>query len=158
MGDDPAASALVSPASLAAELADTRSLVVEWRIETGHPAWFASSGNENCAAFRRWNHAFEQACANRGWLPPEDRLWPDGPRQEGDFEPLLRLPDGRTLSTGTWTLRLGGGTLEFPSLPDGVYRITLELSHLPLVPGGAAPESWIHNSSVVRRISSVSRL
>ena len=75
-------------------------------------------------------------------LPPEDRLWPDGPRQEGDFEPLLRLPDGRTLSTGTWTLRLGGGTLEFPSLPDGVYRITLELSHLPLVPGGAAPENW----------------
>ena len=64
--DDPAASALVSPASLAAELADTRSLVVEWRIDTGHPAWFASSGNENCAAFRRWNHAFEQACANRG--------------------------------------------------------------------------------------------
>jgi len=72
--DDPAASALVSPASLAAELADTRSLVVEWRIETGHPAWFASSGNENCAAFRRWNRAFEEQCAARGWLPPEDRL------------------------------------------------------------------------------------
>ena len=75
-------------------------------------------------------------------LPPEDRLWPDGARQEGDFEPLLRLPDGRTLTTGTWTLRLGGGTLEFPSLPDGVYRLTLELSRLPLVPAGAAPENW----------------
>ena len=79
VGDDPAASALVSPASLAAELADTRSLVVEWRIETGHPAWFASSGNENCAAFRRWNRAFEEQCAARGWLPPEDRL----PRRGG---------------------------------------------------------------------------
>ncbi len=75
-------------------------------------------------------------------LPPEDRLWPGGARQEGDFESLLRLPDGRTLTTGTWTLRLGGGTLEFPSLPDGVYRVTLELSRLPLVPTGAAPENW----------------
>jgi hypothetical protein len=75
-------------------------------------------------------------------LPPEDQLWPGGARQEGDLEPLLRLPDGGALSAGTWTLRLGGGTLEFPSLPDGVYRVTLELSRLPLVPAGAAPENW----------------
>ena len=75
-------------------------------------------------------------------LPPEDLLWPDGAEQQGDFAPLLRLPDGRTLTTGTWTLRLGGGTLEFPSLPDGVYRAMLELPRLPLVPTGAAPENW----------------
>ncbi|NLF10550.1 MAG: hypothetical protein GX597_02050, partial [Anaerolineaceae bacterium] len=75
-------------------------------------------------------------------LPPEDLLWPDGAEQQGDFAPLLRLPDGRTLTTATWTLRLGGGTLEFPSLPDGVYRVKLELPRLPLVPTGAAPENW----------------
>ena len=71
---DPSAAALISPASLAADLADTRSLLVDWRIDTEHPAWFAASGNENCTAFRRWNRAFERACADRGWLPPEDRL------------------------------------------------------------------------------------
>ena len=75
-------------------------------------------------------------------LPPEDELWPGGARQEVDFEPLLRLPDGQALSTSTWTLRLGGGTLEFPSLPDGVDRVTLELASLPLVPADAAPEDW----------------
>jgi hypothetical protein len=75
-------------------------------------------------------------------LPPEDQLWPGGARGEDDYEPVLRLPDGRRLATGTWTLRLGGGTLEFPPLPEGVYRVTLELSRLPLVPTGAAPENW----------------
>jgi hypothetical protein len=75
-------------------------------------------------------------------LPPEDQLWPGGARQEGDFQPLLRLTDGQRLAAGTWTLRLGGGTLEFPSLPGGVYHATLELARLPLVPAGAAPENW----------------
>jgi hypothetical protein len=75
-------------------------------------------------------------------LPPEDQLWPGGVHQEGNYQPLLRLPDGRTLTTSTWTLRLGGGTLDFPPLPDGVYRATLELARLPLVPPGAAPENW----------------
>jgi hypothetical protein len=75
-------------------------------------------------------------------LPPEDQLWPGGARGEDHYEPVLRLPDGRTLTTGTWTLRLGGGTLEFPPLPEGVYRVTLELARLPLVPAGAAPENW----------------
>jgi hypothetical protein len=75
-------------------------------------------------------------------LPPEDQLWPGGARSEDDYGPVLRLPDGRRLTTGTWTLRLGGGTLEFPPLPEGVYRVTLQLARLPLVPAGAAPENW----------------
>jgi hypothetical protein len=79
--------------------------------------------------------------SSRG-LPPEDQLWTGGARGEDDYEPVLRLPDGRTLTTGTWSLRLGEGTLEFPPLPEGVYRVTLELARLPLVPAGAAPENW----------------
>lgn len=75
-------------------------------------------------------------------LPPEDQLWPDGAREDGNYQPLLRLADGRTLATGTWSLRLGAGTLEFPPLPDGIHHITLELARLPLVPPGAAPENW----------------
>ena len=75
-------------------------------------------------------------------LPPEDRLWPHGTRERGDYQPELRLPDGRTLASKKWTLRLGAGTLEFPPLPEGVYRVTLELPRLPLVPAGAAPEEW----------------
>jgi hypothetical protein len=75
-------------------------------------------------------------------LPPEDQLWPAGASDEGDYEPMLRLPDGRMMTTGTWTLRLGGGTLEFPPLPEGVHHVTLELARLPLVPAGSAPENW----------------
>jgi hypothetical protein len=75
-------------------------------------------------------------------LPPEDQLWPHGAREEANYQPLLRLPDGHTLTSDTWSLRLGAGTLEFPPLPDGIYRIILELPRLPLVPAGAAPENW----------------
>lgn len=75
-------------------------------------------------------------------LPPEDQLWPHGAREEGDFQPQLGLPDGRTLISESWALRLGAGTLEFPPLPAEVYRVTLELPRLPLVPAGAAPEAW----------------
>lgn len=75
-------------------------------------------------------------------LPAEEQLWPGGARQETDYHPRLRLPDGSTLASNGWTLRLGGGTLEFPPLPETVYRVSLELPHLPLVPSGAAPEDW----------------
>ena len=74
-------------------------------------------------------------------LPPQHQLSPGG-AEEADFQARLRLPDGRTLTSGTWTLRLGGGTLEFPPLPESVYHVTLELPRLPLVPAGAAPEEW----------------
>ncbi len=75
-------------------------------------------------------------------LPPEDQLWPHGAREDGDYQPRLRLADGRTLVSESWTLSLGAGTLEFPPLPAEVYRVTLELPRLPLVPAGAAPEAW----------------
>ena len=75
-------------------------------------------------------------------LPPEDQLWPHGAREDSDYQPRLRLSDGRTLVSESWTLCLGAGTLEFPPLPAEVYRVTLELPRLPLVPAGAAPEEW----------------
>ena len=75
-------------------------------------------------------------------LPPEDQLWPHGAREDSDYQPRLCLPDGRTLISESWTLHLGAGTLEFPPLPADVYRVTLELPRLPLVPAGAAPEAW----------------
>ena len=46
------------------------------------------------------------------------------------------------LISESWALRLGAGTLEFPPLPAEVYRVTLELPRLPLVPAGEAPETW----------------
>jgi len=75
-------------------------------------------------------------------LPAEDQPWSDGARGDPGYEPVLRLPGGRALTPGTWTLRLGAGTLEFEPLPAGVYHVTLELARLPLVPAGAAPEGW----------------
>jgi probable DNA repair protein len=74
LADDPLARTLVRPESLAGPLSDTRALVVEWQVELDHPAWQASGGNENCAAFTRWNKAFESLCRARRWTPPEDRL------------------------------------------------------------------------------------
>lgn len=75
-------------------------------------------------------------------LPPEDEVWPEGAEIEEGFEPRLRLSDGQTLEPDTFTLRWGAGTLEFPPLPDEVYRVTLELPSLPLVPAGVAAEDW----------------
>ena len=75
-------------------------------------------------------------------LPPEDQLWPHGAREEGDFQPQLGLPDGRTLISESWTLRLGASTLEFPPLPADVYHVTLELPRLPLIPTGAVAGAW----------------
>ena len=75
-------------------------------------------------------------------LPPGEQLWPGGRREESDYQPELRLPDGRTLASREWALRLGAGTLEFPPLPDDVYRVTLELPRLPLVRDDVAPEDW----------------
>ncbi len=48
------------------------------------------------------------------------------------------------LEVGAKTMRVGGGTLAFPSLPGGteVENVTLELPRLPLLPPGAAPEDW----------------
>lgn len=80
--------------------------------------------------------------SSRG-LPPEDQVWPDGAEMEQASEPLLHLPDGRTLTPKTFTLRWGGGTVTFPALPADVYRVTMRLPRLPLVPAGVAAEDWM---------------
>lgn len=77
-------------------------------------------------------------------LPSEDTLLPPGaavPATARDTF-VLRLPDGRTLTTTEYSLRWGAGTFTFPALPAGVFAATLELDRLPLVPAGAAPEGW----------------
>ncbi|MGC9348997.1 MAG: hypothetical protein ACP5JG_12710 [Anaerolineae bacterium] len=75
-------------------------------------------------------------------LPPEDQIWPTGPETDAIVEPVLELPDGQVLTTTTFNLNWGAGTLEFPPLPDDVHHITLVLPRLPLVPQGVAPEEW----------------
>lgn len=72
--EDSANRHLLRAESLAPLAAETRRLVVEWAVDTGHPAWFEGEANENHAAFRRWNRAFEALCVRKGWVPPEDRL------------------------------------------------------------------------------------
>ncbi len=79
--------------------------------------------------------------SSRG-LPPEDQVWPDGAEMEQASEPLLHLPDGRTLTPKTFTLHWGGGTVTFPALPADVYRVTLILPRLPLVPANLTAEDW----------------
>ncbi|MFO7536713.1 MAG: hypothetical protein R6X32_01485, partial [Chloroflexota bacterium] len=76
-------------------------------------------------------------------LPREDRLWPDGGQHQAtDYRFELHLPDGRILTSESWTLRLGGGTLTFPPLPEDVADVTLVVGRLPLVPPGLYAESW----------------
>jgi len=66
---------VLRPGALASLAAETRERVIEWRVDTRHPAWFAAGeANENHAAFRRWTQAFENRCRDEGWIPPEDRL------------------------------------------------------------------------------------
>ncbi len=63
---------LLRPESLASQLRDTRKLVIEWQLDLKHPAWYGD-GNENFAAFRAWNRAFEKHCRKHHWISPEDR-------------------------------------------------------------------------------------
>ncbi len=69
---EPLAHQLLQPESLAGQLRDTRKLVIEWQLDLSHPAWF--DDNENFAAFRAWNRAFEKHCEKHRWISPEDRL------------------------------------------------------------------------------------
>lgn len=70
--DDPRARQLLRPESLAPQLRDTRKLCADWQVSMDHPCW-SGDDNENHAAFRQWNAAFETLCRRRRWLPPEDR-------------------------------------------------------------------------------------
>jgi len=75
-------------------------------------------------------------------LPREDEVSSEASESEQGFEPRLRLPADGTLAPETFALYWGGGTLDFPPLPEDAYRVTLELPRLPLVPDGVAPEAW----------------
>jgi hypothetical protein len=76
-------------------------------------------------------------------LPREDRLWPHGGQHQAtDYTFELHMPDGRILISEIWTLRLGGGTLTFPPLPEDVTEVTLVVGRLPLVPPGLYAENW----------------
>jgi len=68
------AGGLLRPQALAAQVMESRRLAVEWMVDFHHPAWRGGpGGNENHAAFARWNRDFEALCRERGWLAPEDR-------------------------------------------------------------------------------------
>jgi hypothetical protein len=75
-------------------------------------------------------------------LPPEAELWPSGRPDSERPQAWLHLPGGERLAAKGWTAGLGHAGLLFPPLPPDVYRVTFELSALPLVPAGAAPENW----------------
>ena len=86
---DEQAKTLLRRDALAGQAAETRRLLVEWSVNRNHPAWtIGNQGNENHKAFLRWSEAFENACDQRGWTPPEDRL-PVLSRaaREGGFKP-----------------------------------------------------------------------
>lgn len=72
-------------------------------------------------------------------LPPMAESNPD---TESLAEVQLRLPDGTTLTSDEGHFRYGWGRYTFPPLPANVYRVTLLLPRLPLVPTNAAPENW----------------
>jgi hypothetical protein len=74
-------------------------------------------------------------------LPPES---PDLPSSRLDTlpKPVLRIPDGSVLEVVRQDLNYGGGKMEFPALPEGIYELTFEIDRLPLLPAGASPEGW----------------
>jgi hypothetical protein len=74
-------------------------------------------------------------------LPPEDQLRLDF-NTDYHLNAYLRLPGGDTMESREQNLRVGAGKLEFPGLPEGIYRVTLELDSLPLTPAGDYPEDW----------------
>lgn len=75
-------------------------------------------------------------------LPPQDRSTTERAGEGTGLEPTLHLPDGSTLTPRQWDVRRGVGTIQFPPLPEGVYRVTLAVPRLPLVWPGEAPEGW----------------
>ena len=69
---EPLANRLLRPESLANQLRETRKLITDWQLDLRDPAWFGDE-NENHAAFKQWNTAFENRCAQGNWISPEDR-------------------------------------------------------------------------------------
>jgi hypothetical protein len=75
-------------------------------------------------------------------LPPEDRASAERTGEGPGLEAALQFADGSALAPRQWDVRRGGGTIQFPPLPEGVYRVTLEVPRLPLARSGEAPEGW----------------
>ena len=69
---EPLANRLLRPESLANQLRNTRKLITDWQLDLRDPAWFGDE-NENHAAFKQWNTAFEKRCTQGNWISPEDR-------------------------------------------------------------------------------------
>lgn len=65
-----------------------------------------------------------------------------GTDSEHITDPVLHLEDGTTLEIKESQFSYGRGRFTFPPLPSGVYRVTLALEWLPLVPLGIAPQQW----------------
>ncbi|MCC6191201.1 MAG: hypothetical protein IT318_19440 [Anaerolineales bacterium] len=63
---------------------------------------------------------------------------------EQDLAAALRLPDGSTWTNTRQSVGRGeatlSGSLRFPPLPEGAYKVTLLLGRLPSVEPGTAPE------------------
>ncbi|MBN1814930.1 MAG: hypothetical protein JXA14_24030 [Anaerolineae bacterium] len=74
-------------------------------------------------------------------LRPEDVVWDPGAELSG-ARFVLRLPNDRGMTSQQSATRFGEGTLEFGPVPEGMYRVTIELERLPGVPAGGAPENW----------------
>ena len=74
-------------------------------------------------------------------LPPEN-IGGNPSRFDNLPKPFLTLPDGSVLKAVRQELSYGGGKIEFPALPEGVFRVTFEIDRLPLLPSGAFPEGW----------------
>ncbi|MFW6136398.1 MAG: hypothetical protein ACOC7N_06215, partial [Chloroflexota bacterium] len=77
-------------------------------------------------------------------LPSEDEVEDQSTGQRGAVMAgvELRLPDGTELASTRRAWSWGSARLQFPPLPEDVYRLTLALGRLPEVPAGAAPENW----------------
>jgi len=76
-------------------------------------------------------------------LRPEDVAWDSGARLDGGVF-TLRLPNDRGMTSQKFASRFGEGTFEFGPVPDGMYRVRLELERLPGVPAGSGlPENWV---------------
>ena len=73
--NEPLTHQLLRPESLASQLHETRSLLMEWQLDFKDASWFGGD-NENHAAFYHWNRAFEKRCVKDHWISPEDRLIP----------------------------------------------------------------------------------
>jgi len=118
--------------ALAAQLQETRRLVLDWQLDLSSPRW-QSSENENHQAFLNWNKAFESQCKAQGWLAPEDRTGI-----------LARLAENSALLTGE-TIDLLGFDELFPAQASLLRALSLHnaICRLELTPRQGLAVQWI---------------